>query len=153
MTAQSIDRPRKPTTITRRPRKGSKAEAILTLSATTPATPIEIAESIHTCPSHVTQTLQRYGVTPNRLDSYKKNRADIMAGMQLKILKYVNDDSLKKASVNNLAYSLAQFNTIERLERGQTTGNVGVGIALSEPMQAAVDRIISRAQPIIENKV
>jgi hypothetical protein len=98
MTAQSIDRPQ-----IRQPRKGSKAEAILTLTATTPATPIEIAESIHTCPSHVTQTLQRYGVTPNRLDSYKKNRADIMAGMQLKILKYVNDESLKKASVNNLA--------------------------------------------------
>jgi hypothetical protein len=130
----------------RRPRPGTKAEAILTLTATTPATPVEISESVNCTRAAVTQTLQRYGIKPNRLESYKKHRADVYAGLQLKVIKHLSsEDTLKAASTNNLAYALTQLNTMERLERGQSTANIANNHSISESLQESIDKIIGRS--------
>ena len=113
----------------RKPAKGSKAEAILTLTATTPARPVEIAESVNCSKAHVTQTLQRYGIEPNIVESFKNHRADILTGIQEKILNSVNMKDIKVESAKELRDTLTGFGILfdkERLERGQTTNIQGV---------------------------
>lgn len=137
MTAQAT-KPTKPTKkrtkwdsqIIRKPVKGSKAEAILTLTTTTPATPIEIAESVDTSISNVSHTLKRYGITPNTVESFKNNRAEIFAGLQEKILKTINEDAIKDASVLQRITSAGILYDKERLERGQSTQNISALIGM-----------------------
>jgi hypothetical protein len=128
------------------PKPGSK---ILTLAATTDAAPSQIAAAANTSSAMVVQTLERYGVKAKRLETFKKFRADIYAGIQVKILRHITDAALQKASVNNLAYASMQFNQMERLERGQASAIIGHGIALSPALQDAVDRIVGRDRDTI----
>lgn len=144
--AASQAKPEKPFKPRRQmPKPGSKAAAILTLTATTPAAPVEIAESVGCSRGLVSQTLQRYGIKGNRLESYKNHRADVYAGLGMKVLKHLNnEDTLKAASANNLAYTLTQLSTLERTERGQVNMIVGHGIALSPALQESIDKVIDR---------
>ena len=108
----------------RRPRKGSKSEAILTLTTVTPATQREIAETVPASPQLVSAVMQRYGITPNQSKSFKEHRADIFAGMQAKILEHVDDDRLKKAPAGSLVLAACQLYDKERLERDLSTSNL-----------------------------
>jgi len=106
---------------------GPTAKAILTLTTTTPATPTEIAESVDTSLSNVCHTLKRYGIEPNKAESYKKHRADIIAGMQEKILSKVNIEAIKIEGPKELQQALTGWGILydkERLERDQSTANV-----------------------------
>jgi predicted DNA-binding protein YlxM (UPF0122 family) len=107
----------------RKPLKGSKAEAILTLAATTPATPMEIADTVNTSRQLVHQTLKRYGLDPNETKSYKEHRADILAGMQAKLLNNLDDERIKKAPLGTLVLAACQLYDKERLERDLSTSN------------------------------
>lgn len=107
--------------VIRKPTPGSKTEAILTLTATTPATPPEIAESVNCSKQLVHQVLERYGIEPNHSDSYKKCRADILAGMQEKILKEVEGADIKNASLLQKVTTVGILYDKERLERNLST--------------------------------
>lgn len=117
------------------PKKGSKTEAILTLATTTPARPIEIAESVNCSRAAVTLALQRYGIEPNTVESYKKNRAEIFAGLQAKILSTVSMDDIKDASLLQRATAAGILYDKERLETGRSTGNIAILIAQIEELQ------------------
>jgi predicted DNA-binding protein YlxM (UPF0122 family) len=83
---------------------------------------------------------------PGLNKAYDECKVEILTGTERVLIQHLMDDQkLKDASLNNVAYSLGQINNMLRLERGQTTGNIGVGVALSEPLQAAVDLIARRA--------
>lgn len=104
-----------------KPQRGSKAEHILTLTTTTPATPTEIAESLDTSISNVSHTLKRYGITPNTVNSYKNHRAEIIAGIGEKILSQVKMTDIKIDSAKSLQQALTGWGILydkERLERG-----------------------------------
>jgi hypothetical protein len=139
MAAQSIDRPR-PKRASRplKPRKGSKTAAILALATTTPATPPEIAESLNLSSQAIHQCLQRYGITPNTVDSYKKNRAEIFAGLQEKILQSVELEDIKSASILQRITAAGILYDKERLETGKTTANIGTLIARIEDVQREI---------------
>lgn len=108
----------------KRPKKGSKSEAILTLTTTTPATQIQIAETIPASPQLVSKVMKRYGITANMTNSYKEHRADILAGMQAKLLEQVDDARLKKAPAGSLVLAACQLYDKERLERDLSTTNI-----------------------------
>ena len=113
----------------RKPRRGSKANAILTLTTTTPATPTEIAESVDTSVSNVSHTLARYGIEPNTVESFKKHRAEIIAGMGEKILRNINIDTIKIETAKEMQSALTGWGILydkERLERGESTSNVSI---------------------------
>ncbi len=109
------------TTKIRRPAPGSKAEAILTLTTTTPATVTEIAESVRCAKSTVSETLKRYQIQPNTLESYKNHRADVLAGIGDKLLQKANIDTLKIESMRDLKDAITGYGILydkERIERG-----------------------------------
>jgi hypothetical protein len=77
--------------------------------------------------------LKRLLANPEAVENYRENRADYMDVIEHKLATQILDeDKLKTASVNNIAYAMAQLNNIGRLERGQSTANVQVIAGLSE---------------------
>ncbi len=102
----------------------NKTKAILALATEIPTA--DIPAIVNTTKQAVYQTLQRHGIKPKRLELYQKHKADILAGMQVKILKHIDEDKLKSASVNNLAYAFQQFYNSERLERGKSLNNIEI---------------------------
>jgi hypothetical protein len=59
-------------------------------------------------------------------DYYKVNRADILAGLQVKMLTQVDPHRLKKLSARDAIISAGVLYDKERLERGQSTANISV---------------------------
>jgi hypothetical protein len=125
MVAATKAKPEKPFKPRRQmPKRGSKTEAILTLTTTTPATPSQVARAVDTSPALVYRVMERYGIEPNHAQSYKEHRADILAGMQAKILAHVDDERLKKAPAGSLILAACQLYDKERLERDMSTANI-----------------------------
>ncbi len=61
---------------------------------------------------------------PDELSVYKDHRADILAGIQAKLLSHLDDDRLAKASAYQLVGSMGLLYDKERLERGMSTANL-----------------------------
>jgi hypothetical protein len=55
---------------------------------------------------------------------FKTNRADIFSEMQRKLLNGVDAERIKKAPAGSLILAACQLYDKERLERGQSTGNL-----------------------------
>ncbi len=102
----------------KKPQPGTISEAILTLAALTPATPGEIAETVKTSRQMVHQVFERYGIKPNHAKSYKEHRADILAGLQEKILATIDEEEIKKATVLQKVTSAGILYDKEQIERG-----------------------------------
>ena len=144
----------------RRPRAHLKPEEkhqIITLAENNPnLTHDQIADltGVHTR-TVITKLLNNYGIERDRVDDYKNQRADILAGMQERVLrcKYGTDEAIKKMPD---AAAILLFNSCfnaERLERGQTTENVGVLVAAIQERKKrkSVDNISH--QPNVPNNV
>ena len=113
----------------RKPRKGSKAESVLTLASTTPATPPQIAETLNMSLQGVHYALRRYGIEPKSLNIFKEHRADLLAAAGMKDLEcyLALDDEERKGRIKSRG--LVDFGIVydkERLERDQTTENIGI---------------------------
>lgn len=83
----------------------------------------EIAKLNDTVHSHVIRTLHEYGIDTDRVERYKSARADILAGIQERVIrtKFGTDDDVKSMPD---AAAILLFNSCfnnERLERGQAT--------------------------------
>ena len=103
------------------PTAGSKTQAILTLATTTPATPTEIAAAVDSARSLVYRVCERYGIDLNASNEYRKHRADVLAGLQERILQTVDKATIEKASLMQRAATLGILYDKERLERGEAT--------------------------------
>ncbi len=137
----------------RQPMPGTKAQAILTLAACTPATPPEIADTVNTSRQHVHQVLARYGVEPNRIASFKEHRADILAGITERILATVDEETIKDASLLQRVTSAGILTDKERLERGLSQGDtLTVQVAISQVRALSISQI-STGIPQAEAKV
>jgi hypothetical protein len=125
MTEETRRKPGRPKqTKIRQPKDGSKTRDILTLATTTPASPSEIAGTLNTSRQLVHQTLQRYGIDPNETKAYKEHRADILAGMQAKLLNSLDDMKIEKAPMGSIVLAACQLYDKERLERDMSTANI-----------------------------
>lgn len=88
------------------------------------ATVAEIAAECNVSRQAINQMLLRYGITDNVLESFKKGRADIFAGIQESVAASFTEADIKKASVRDRTILLGTLYDKERLERGQSTQNV-----------------------------
>lgn len=93
------------------------------------ATQKEIAEACNVSHQAVSQMLIRYGINDKCLESFKKSRADIFAGIQETVASTLSEGDIKKASVRDRTILLGTLYDKERLERGQSTSNVATILA------------------------
>jgi len=79
---------------------------------------------------------------------YINSRAEIFAKAQCLIAKTLNGSCIQMAGLGERTNALVKLHAAERLERGQTTANLGTGIVLSAPLQESLDRLINRLSPV-----
>ena len=123
--------PKQPTTAVVRKRDPSKAPKNTPLKniitqLSLGATQAQVAKSANVSRAAITQTLKRYGIERNMLESFKQNRADIMAGIQETVAASLTEDDIKKASVRDKTILFGTLYDKERLERGQSTSNQSI---------------------------
>lgn len=83
--------------------------------------------------SHVAmiKLLSRHGITRENVEEYKTGRADLLAGLQERMLAAITEEDLTKASLRDKIISTGVLYDKERLERGQSTVNAATVISLS----------------------
>ena len=117
MNKKSLSRPsRKPT---------EKQQQILKLKVEHPdLSTRQLGKLCNSSHTHVVATLNKYGVNAEEVEEFKKHKADILAGLQARILSTLTDDDIKKAPMGSRVLAVAQLYDKERLERGQSTLNL-----------------------------
>jgi transposase len=83
----------------------------------------KIAKLVNKDYTTVYRNLQRYGIEQKRLNGYQGLKADILAGYQEKILVGMDDEKIKKATLQQSAIAFNILHQAERLERGLSTDN------------------------------
>jgi transcriptional regulator with XRE-family HTH domain len=64
---------------------------------------------------------------PEAVRLWEEKKPEMLSASEMVLVeRMMDEDVLKKASVNNLAYALGTVNNINRLHRGQATQNVSV---------------------------
>ncbi len=86
----------------------------------------EIGKLVGCSPENVCQRFKAIDYTPERLKDFKKNRADILAHLQSKLINNISEDDVQKAPLGTKVLAMCQLYDKERLERGQSTEIVDV---------------------------
>jgi len=85
----------------------------------------EIAERMGVAAPSVHGALKRFLHilhNPEESATYEQNRAQILTAVEFRLVnQLVNKKKIKAASLNNIAYAVAQINNMIRLEKGQPT--------------------------------
>lgn len=69
----------------------------------------------------VSKILSQYDIEHSKLEDFKNNRADILAGIQQRIVNAITPEEIKKAPIQVKSMMFGVFYDKERLERGQAT--------------------------------
>ena len=89
-------------------------------------------------PSNITRVLQRYGAKEVQTTEFKNHRAEILAGLQERILSCITDKEIKKAAFGTKIVTAGILYDKERLERGQATSiNVEVLLDVLEAIRSS----------------
>jgi transcriptional regulator len=88
--------------------------------------PTEIAKRLECSIANITQRLKRYDERIGSVEAFKKHRAEVMAEKQKEVLGHLTEEKLKKANAKDLCIVYGTLYDKERLERGQSTTNVGL---------------------------
>lgn len=73
--------------------------------------------------------LKRHGIDTDTVGEYKEMRADLLAGKQEMVLRVIDEDAIKRMVDKSPMAAVTFFNSCfnnERLERGQSTGNISL---------------------------
>jgi hypothetical protein len=107
--------------------RSSKREQIIKLKQDNPTlTTREIGKLADCNHSNVVRTLALYNIEQQEIEQYKKNRSNIFAGLQSRILKNITNEDIEKASLQVKAMAFGVLYDKERLENGQSTDNVSI---------------------------
>jgi len=97
----------------------------------------EIAAIADTDHTHVIKTLRRYGIERVHVNRYKRHRADVLAGMQDRLMNSITVSDIKKAPMRDKVVSVGILYDKERLERDLSTANVVSVVADLEALRQA----------------
>jgi hypothetical protein len=84
----------------------------------------EIGKLVDCSHVNVIHVLRRYGLAKQEVNEYKDNRADILAGLQHRLIQSITTEDIKKAPLGSRVLAAAQLYDKERLEVGKTTSNI-----------------------------
>lgn len=107
----------------------------------------EIGDHYNTSPQAIQQKIQRFMNNiddPEIIQSFEDIKPEILSSVERKLIKnIVDDDKLKKANLNNVAYAFTQIHQANRLQRNQAT-------AITDDMNSIIDRIEQRYAKAID---
>jgi hypothetical protein len=118
------------------PRKGSMTDQIIKLREANPTlSERQTAELVGCSKTNVHLVFERYGINSKTTEDFRTHRADILAGLQDRILKSLTDEALKKTPAIQLITAAGILFDKERLERNQSTGNYSVIVGALQDLQ------------------
>ena len=136
----------KKNTLQRLQPKNPRSRKIIELKTTNPElSTTQIGKLVDCSHVNVVRVLQRYGMAQQEVNDYKTNRADILAGLQHRLISSITDEDIKKTPVGSRILAACQIYDKERLERGQSTANIANNHSISESLQESIDKIIGRS--------
>ena len=122
------------------PHKIDPAKLIKTAQENPNLTTRQLGTLMNTSHVAIVHAFKRYGLDRERIESFKVNRADIMAGPQETVAASFTEEDIKKASVRDRTILFGTLYDKERLERGQSTQNVATILA-SSVVEATASRM------------
>ena len=109
----------------------------------------EIAKLFDCDKSSVFRALERFEKiigNPDDIQVYEANKPNLLSAVEMRLLENLtNEDKLKDASLNNVAYSLTQVSNANRLARGLATE-----IYDNFTIQASLEDIRKRKQELMK---
>lgn len=84
------------------------------------------------------RVLTTYGLVKEKVEDFKASRADILAGLQARLLSGISDSEIKKMAVSSRILAACQLYDKERIERGQASEHVSILIQALRERQATV---------------
>jgi hypothetical protein len=104
----------------------------------------DIAKAQGCSRANIIQVLARYAINQEHVENFKKHRADILAGLQGRLLQSITPADIKKAPLGSKVLAVAQLYDKERLERGQSTTNIDVHVNVQKISE--IDAEIARLE-------
>lgn len=104
--------------------------------------PTTIAEATGTTVRAAVDALKRYGFDKDSVEEYRKNKAEILDGIQAKLLQAAATKDLEGVPVQQLITSAAILYDKSRLETGQSTGNIAVIIKAADRLECLDDTTV-----------
>ena len=95
----------------------------------------EIARLANADPSYTLDILQRYGLIEQVTSDYKVHRADILAGLQHRLISSITHEDIKKAPLGSRILAAAQLYDKERIERGLSNGDQPIMVIIRDKPQ------------------
>jgi len=131
--------------------KGIDPERIKALRVVNGLTHKDIGGLLNCSESTVRYHLRNMGIASRKeLEDFKVNRADLLAMKQSEMIHSLTDDKTQKASLRDLIWSFGVLYDKERLERGQSTGNIALSIDdMSIADQAALRKLADKLPEMI----
>ena len=112
----------KKNTLQRLQPKNPRSRKIIELKTTNPElSTTQIGKLVDCSHVNVVRVLQRYGMAQQEVNDYKTNRADILAGLQHRLISSITDEDIKKTPVGSRILAAAQLFDKEKAELGQST--------------------------------
>lgn len=105
---------------------------------------------------NVCDVLDRYGLKTDRARDYVKYRAEVLSGLQERILSNINVDDVSKASLLQKVTATGILYDKERLERGLSTSNIDTHVMVREgeeigqriaDLEAELSRLVGCSPP------
>ncbi|MDD4874059.1 MAG: hypothetical protein PHE15_03695 [Dehalococcoidales bacterium] len=130
--AQTSEKPHKqPKSTTKSPQnlrpRSARANKIIELKETNPALTVREIATLTNCDhSNVVRVLQRYGIVAQEVNEFKDHRAEVLAGLQHRLIQSITSEDIKKAPLGSRILAAAQLYDKERLETGKSTGNLAM---------------------------
>lgn len=107
----------------------------------------EIAEQVGVSINTVADVLAKYGINKVELDTFVENRNAIVKSKQQVILDALTPDKANKAGLKDLAVAYGILLDKDRLETGESTGNVNHWLVVVQQAQARTVDITP--QPVV----
>jgi hypothetical protein len=135
----------------RKPRKSPDKKDIIEMAATHPGlTTRQMGKLLECDHSTIVRAMERYGVNKQDTDHYKEYRADILAGVQSRLLSAITPGDIEKAGLRDKVVAFGILMDKERLENGLSTQNHAV-IMASAVMEA--EKMSKRNTPEVTPEV
>lgn len=112
----------------------------------------QIGKQVGCSKSNVIQRLHYHGLADNSIRHFIDNRGDVFAWIQSRLLFSLTDADIKKMQARDRIVSAGILYDKERLERGQSTGNISVIIGHIEMLQRGGSGTIQSNSNTIDTK-
>ena len=101
----------------------------------------KIQEIIPVSLGQISNIIKEFESNRKLVEYYKKNRADLLTFDQMVYRSHITEEKLEKASARDLELMRAVAFDKERLQRGESTDNVSIAMAIKEYAQDLQRRI------------